>query len=127
MIGTWGTIPAIFCKASIPFMSGILMSKIIKSGGADVTIFNACRAVEATETSYSFAREYVRVMEIAFKSGVATSINVVDAQLALSRVKIEKLNAAYRFDVALAELLEASGSSNQFEIYRKNKAAEEIH
>lgn len=82
---------------------------------------------EATETSYNFAVEYVRVMEKAFKAGMTTSINVVDAQLALARVKIEKLNAAYQFDVALAELLEASGSTDQLETYREYENAEEIH
>ncbi len=82
---------------------------------------------EATESSFIFANEYVRVRKKAFNAGMTTSINVVDSELALSRVKIEKLNSAYRFDVALAELLEASGNTEQFETYRNHENAEEIH
>ena len=48
---------------------------------------------------------------------MATSLDIVDAQLALSRVKIERLIAAYEFDVSLAKLLEASGQSEHFEEY----------
>jgi outer membrane protein TolC len=82
---------------------------------------------QATESSFKFANEYVRVRKKAFKAGMTTSINVVDSELALSRVKIDKLKAAYRFDVALAELLEASGNIEQFETYRNHENAEEIH
>lgn len=87
----------------------------------------ALEQYEATESSFNFANEYVRVRKKAFKAGMTTSINVVDAELALSRVKIDKLKAAYRFDVVLAELLEASGKTKQFETYRNHEHAEEIH
>ncbi len=82
---------------------------------------------DATESSFNFANEYLRVRKKAFKSGMTTSINVVDAELALSRVKIDKLKAAYRFDIALAELLEACGKTDQFETYRNHENTEEIH
>ncbi len=64
------------------------------------------------------AREYLRVRTRSFEEGFATSLDVVDAQLALSRVEIETLAARYDFDVALAQLLEASGESDKFEAYR---------
>ncbi|MCK5100824.1 MAG: TolC family protein, partial [Desulfobacteraceae bacterium] len=73
---------------------------------------------EALETSMRFANESLRVHERAFKSGMTTSLNVVDAQLALSKVKIEKLNAVYEFDVVLAELLEVCGLSEKYEDYQ---------
>lgn len=81
---------------------------------------------EATETSFKFANEYVRVRNKGFDAGMSTSIDVVDARLALSRVQIERLKAAYEFDVALAELLEASGMSDQFEVYRNNSQSKEV-
>jgi hypothetical protein len=42
----------------------------------------------------------------------------VDAQLTLSGVHVKRLVAAFDFDIALAELLEASGQSEKFEDYR---------
>ena len=73
---------------------------------------------EALKTSMEFANENVSVRKRAFKAGMATSLSVVDAQLALSKVKIEKLNAVYEFDVALAKLLEVCGLSEQYESYQ---------
>ena len=73
---------------------------------------------EALRTSMEFANENVRVRKRAFNAGMATSLSVVDAQLALSKVKIEKLNAVYEFDVALAKLLEVCGMSGQYERYQ---------
>ncbi len=80
--------------------------------------------LEAMETSIKFAEEYLRVRQKAFKEGFATSIDLVDAQLALSKVKIERLKALYEFDVSFARLLEVSGLSERFDTYRKSKDAE---
>jgi outer membrane protein TolC len=73
---------------------------------------------EALKKSMEFANENVRVIKRAFNAGMATSLSVVDAQLALSKVKIEKLYAVYGFDVALAKLLEVCGLSGQYESYQ---------
>lgn len=66
------------------------------------------------ETSIEFAKEYLRSQTIAFNGGAATSVEVVDAQLQLSKVEIERLQAAYQFDVALARLLQSCGNSQLF-------------
>jgi len=79
----------------------------------------------STETSYKLAEEYLRVSEKAFEAGMATSLSVVDAKLAFSAVKIERLKAVYDFDVALAKCLEVSGLSSDFVKYR-NKADMEV-
>jgi outer membrane protein TolC len=81
-------------------------------------VMKALEQYEANETARQSAEEYLRVRTRAFEEGYATSLDVVDAQLALSRVKTERLVAVYEFDVALAELLEASGCSERFEEYR---------
>ena len=60
-------------------------------------------------------QENLRVRTRAFEEGLATSLDVVDARLSLSRVELERLAAAYEFDVALADLLEASGQGARFE------------
>ena len=79
---------------------------------------------EALTTSKKFANENFRVRKRAFKAGMATSLSVVDAQLALSKVKFERLNAVYAFDIALAELLEVCGLSEQYEGYQHNNDVE---
>lgn len=79
---------------------------------------------EALESSMRFVNENFRVRKRAFSAGMSTSLGVVDAQLALSKVKIEKLNAVYGFDVALAELLEVCGLSEQYEDYQNNSDVE---
>jgi len=79
---------------------------------------------EALESSMRFANENFRVRKRAFNAGMSTSLGVVDAQLALSKVKIEKLNAVYGFDVALAELLEVCGLSEKYKDYQNNSDVE---
>ena len=74
--------------------------------------------VNALKASMAFARENVRVRERAFQAGMAASLNVVDARLALSKVNIETLNALYGFDVALAQLLEICGLSEEYAGYQ---------
>jgi len=55
------------------------------------------------------AEESLRAQQRAFEAGVSTSLDVVDAQLALARVRIARLKAEYDADMAMAGLLEASG------------------
>ncbi|MBZ0270031.1 TolC family protein [bacterium] len=69
------------------------------------------------ETSRSLAKESLRVRRRGFEEGMSASLDVVDAQLSLSRVEVARLAAAYDFDVRLAELLEASGQSERFVDY----------
>jgi len=87
-------------------------------------VMKAVEQYEANETARQSAEEYLRVRKLAFDEGYATSLDVVDAQLALSKVKTERLVAVFEFDVALAELLEASGHSERFEEYRSQRDVE---
>lgn len=65
------------------------------------------------QSSLELAHESLRSEERAFAEGVGTSLQVVDAQLALSRIEVGRLNAQYDAVVALARLLEASGESDR--------------
>ncbi|HYR97480.1 MAG TPA: TolC family protein, partial [Gemmatimonadales bacterium] len=65
------------------------------------------------ETSLSLAQESLRAESRAFAAGIGTSLAVVDAELALSRIEVGRLTAMYDMDVALARLLEASGKSDR--------------
>ena len=74
---------------------------------------------EALAAELDLAVENLRVRTRAFEEGLATSLEVVDARLALSRAELERLASAYEFDVALADLLEASGQADRFEALRQ--------
>jgi outer membrane protein TolC len=70
---------------------------------------------DALEAALDLGRENLRVRTRAFEEGLGTSLDVVDARLSLSRVELERLAAAYDYDVALAGLLEQGGQSDRFE------------
>ena len=70
-------------------------------------------------------RENLRVRQLAFREGQATSLEVIDAQLALARVETERAASAHDFVVALATLLEATGESARFADYEA-RAEEKI-
>jgi hypothetical protein len=76
---------------------------------------NALDQFDTLAASRALARESVRVRTRAFEEGVGTSLEVVDAQLSLARVELERLAASYDFAVALADLLAASGEAGRFE------------
>lgn len=77
---------------------------------------NAHGEVEAARRQYGLlavnmeaARENLRVNELAFKEGQATAVEVIDARVALSVAETQRAAAAYEYDLALAQLLAASG------------------
>lgn len=65
------------------------------------------------------AQELVRVRSKAFVEGFASSTDVVDAQTALSVVKLLRLQANFNYTVSLASLLEFCGESQSFIAYTK--------
>ena len=69
------------------------------------------------QSSLELAEESLRSEQRAFAEGVGTSLEVVDAELARSRIQVERLNAQYDAVLALARLLEASGESDRLPEY----------
>jgi outer membrane protein TolC len=69
------------------------------------------------QSSLDLAEESLRSEQRAFAEGVGTSLEVVDAELARSRIQVERLNAQYDAVLALARLLEASGESDRLPEY----------
>jgi outer membrane protein TolC len=88
-------------------------------------LLKACEQAVALRAARDLVEENLRVREHSFREGLATSLEVVDAELARARVRVEQLAAAYGCDVALAELLAASGQPERFESYR-SQAGEEV-
>lgn len=60
------------------------------------------------------AEELLRVRVKGFSEGVQTSTDVVDAEINLSGIKLQKIQASYNYVVDLASLLEYSGLSQDF-------------
>ncbi|MCB9481410.1 MAG: TolC family protein [Desulfobacteraceae bacterium] len=91
------------------------------------TLIQSLEQIDALDVSISFAREHLRARTRGFEEGMATSLDVVDAELAFSKVKIDRLEALYSFDLALSKLLEASGDISSFNKYRIKGEKETNH
>jgi outer membrane protein TolC len=78
---------------------------------------SALEQYQSLETTIALAQESLRSEQKAYEAAVGTSLDVVDAELALSRAQVDRLNALYELDLALARLLEASGQSSRFPEY----------
>lgn len=93
-------------------------------------LYNGVQSVlstlSAVERSERFADEYLRAKRSAYREGMATTTDVVDAALSLSRAKLERVETAYEFDVALARLLEASGMGDNFLQYLHSQTAQSV-
>jgi len=69
------------------------------------------------DATRSLAEESLRSQNLAFAAGLATSLDVLDAEQALARVQLGILKAQFDGDVALAGLLEAAGQSTRLPNY----------
>ena len=78
------------------------------------------------EASLAFAEEYLKTKNAAFLEGMSSSTDLIDAELNLAKVKTERIEAAYRYDVSLAKLLEAAGISDEFTAYMRRQDARRI-
>ena len=70
-----------------------------------------------------FTNEYYRARNKAFAEGMATATQVADANLAVAKVKIDRLQAMYGYDVALSKLLHYAGIAEQFTLYQQRSDA----
>jgi len=70
-------------------------------------------AYDASKESLEKATESLRVADLSFKEGYGTSLQVTDAQMMLLKVKIDRLNAIYNFDVTLTDLLKTNGDTKE--------------
>lgn len=96
-----------------------------KSKSNIFTMINKCyqeadmslEQIEQLEVSKEFAMDYVNACEKSFREGLATSIEVSDANLLLAKMEIEQLQATYNYDVMLSKLLYYAGIPEQFNDY----------
>ena len=69
------------------------------------------------DSSIAQARENLRLQELSFREGQSTSLDVIDANVRLGSTSVERAQAAYQYDVALAQLLEISGQMHRYPDY----------
>lgn len=74
--------------------------------------------VKALNATIALSDELVRIRKKSFAEGMATSIEVIDAQTLLANVKVARLAAYYEYDVALINLLSLCGTPEQFANYQ---------
>jgi len=67
----------------------------------------------------TYADEYLSARDKEFHQDITSSTDVVDARLALAKIKIERLEVLYNYDLTLARLLEIAGVPNEFSAYYK--------
>jgi outer membrane protein TolC len=75
------------------------------------------------DAATEFAEEYQRNREKAFKEEMTNATEVVDANLAVAQVRIERLQAMYNYDLALAHLLQYAGTPETFSSYMQRADA----
>ena len=86
----------------------LLVEKTYKEMMSDREEFNALNS------SLSLAHENYRLRSVAFKEGLSTSVELVDAQMFLLGAKTKRLNAAYNFVQKLSQLSVLSGDREMF-------------
>jgi outer membrane protein TolC len=69
---------------------------------------------DSLSSSIELAKENYRLRTVAFKEGLSTSVEVVDAQMFLLGAKTKRLNAAYNYEQKLSQLCVLSGDRDMF-------------
>ncbi|MEG1405233.1 MAG: TolC family protein, partial [Alistipes sp.] len=87
---------------------------------------NYANQIVSINSSITFAEEYLKVKNAAFLEGMSSSSDLIDAELNLAKVKTERMQAAYNYDLLLAQLLEAAGISDEFLAYTRRIDAQQI-
>ena len=96
----------------------LLVEKTYKEMISDYEEFNSL------SSSMALARENYRLRNIAFREGLSTSVELVDAQMFLLGAKTKRLNAAYEFVKKVSQLSVLSGNREMF--FEVEKLSQEI-
>ncbi|WP_426107539.1 TolC family protein [Massilia sp. TSP1-1-2] len=70
-------------------------------------------------SAIALAQESLRLSQVAFKNGQATSIDVADASLGYTKSRLERAQAAYDYVLALARLLGTTGQPGKLLDYSR--------
>ncbi len=84
-------------------------------------MLTAAEQYDSLGVSLDLAEENLRLNKLSFAQGVCTSLEVIDAQLALGKAKTERFKALYDYTAALADLLRATGRGVAITTYHGDK------
>ncbi|GLP96975.1 TolC family protein [Paraferrimonas sedimenticola] len=77
-------------------------------------LLQAQEEIVALNGSIELAQENLRLREVAFRQGLSTSIERVDAELKLNGATLQQLGAKYRYIQSYAKLMAVSGQIDEF-------------
>jgi outer membrane protein TolC len=87
------------------------IEKLIKTGVKN--FYHRCKSAQQDYqtllSGQTLAQENLKFYRIAFKSGVATSLEVVDAELACKKIEIDKAKAIFEYNSSYANLINICG------------------
>lgn len=73
----------------------------------------ALEQYESLKSSLDLTKENLKLYKQSFKEGLATSIEVIDAELALEKVRLDQSQALFDYNVAYAKLIDICGMSQE--------------
>lgn len=78
-------------------------------------VMESSRRVETAEANVELAREALRLATIRYEEGVATEVEVIDAEAALTQALTNLVNSRYDYLTALAQLQRATATQPEYE------------
>ena len=79
---------------------------------------------QGLKSSLELTNENLLLRRKAFKQGVSTSVDVVDAELYVASIKTQRFVAAYQYVISLSKLLTLSSDINTFKHYQSYQGIE---
>jgi len=79
---------------------------------------------QGLKSSLELSNENLLLRRKAFKQGVSTSVDVVDAELYVASIKTQRFVAAYQYVISLSKLLTLSSDINTFKHYQSYQGIE---
>ncbi|MGL5430929.1 MAG: TolC family protein, partial [Vibrio sp.] len=80
----------------------------------------ALEEVAGLNSSLNLAQENLRLRQTAFKQGLSTSLDVVDAELYLASIRTQQSWASFNYLIALNKLLALSSEMGSFSTYHQS-------
>lgn len=77
----------------------------------------ARRQFASLQPSVDLSLELLRLRKAAVREGTGTALELMDAETNAAKIQTERAQAAYEFDLALANLLESCGLSEDYATY----------
>jgi outer membrane protein TolC len=93
------------------------LSILVEKTYAEMT--QALEEYNSLASSQSLSEETVVLRKKAFSQGLSTSLDVVDAQLFATSIRVQRLSASYNYVKSLGQLLAVSGEINSFMDYQQ--------